>query len=153
MLRGVTLTTKNRLLWLETIEQKYRQASEEKIIGIFDLMDGRHDYIKNHATLQPVAPVIESPEHKVSESDVVVEAKVNQAEQVWFCFRYQKGRKFNRIPMERVAADESSSGMVKWQASVPLQEGIQYYLIAEGQQAASLLPQRSSFEFFSVEKK
>ncbi len=31
MLRGVTLTTKNRLLWLETIEQKYRQASEEKI--------------------------------------------------------------------------------------------------------------------------
>lgn len=127
-------------------------ASQEKIIGIFDLMNGRNGYIQGHSIMQPTPPSIESAEHRLKDEKVVVEAKVDQAEQVWLCYRYQKGRKFDRIPMERLPSDEAGSGMIKWQADVPLLEGIQYYIIAEGQQAASLLPKRASFEFFTVEK-
>lgn len=132
--------------------EKTQLAGQEQIIGIFDLMNERNAYLQGHPLLQAAAPTISAVVASVESEQAVISANMENGEQLWLCYRYEHGRRFIRLPMQASTTDEATSGVSRWQASVPLQDGLQYYLIAENQKAASLMPERASFEFLTLEK-
>jgi hypothetical protein len=129
-----------------------QMAGQEQIIGIFDLMNGRNAYLQNHALLKASPPKISGLEASLVGEEALISAQMENGEQLWFCYRYDQGRRFIRIPMESVSTDEATSGVSRWQVKIPIQEGIQYYFIGENPKAAALLPERASFEFLTLEK-
>jgi hypothetical protein len=130
---------------------KTQHASEENIIGIFDLMNDRNKYLNEHVVLKRVPPAISAVNHEKNGDLVKVTASIKDAEKAWLCFRSKKGLSFQRIALTSAGKDEAEDGHSKWSADLKFQPGLQYYIIAEGQYNASLSPRKASFEFFEVE--
>ena len=127
-------------------------ASEERIIGVFDLMNDRNKYLENHIVLKREAPLIANVEHEKEGSQVKVIASIRNAQKAWLCFRNSEtGPTFKRIPLNAQSSDEAEDGHVKWAADIDYETGLQYYVIAEGQYNASLSPRKASFEFYKVD--
>ncbi|HKK75058.1 MAG TPA: CotH kinase family protein [Saprospiraceae bacterium] len=129
-----------------------QMAGQEQIIGVFDLMNDRNLYLKDHPLLRAKAPTISETEARLEGAEAIISARMENGEQLWLCYRYEQGRRFIRQAMQASTTDEATSGVSRWQVRIPVQEGLQYYLIAENQKAATLLPERASFEFLTLEK-
>lgn len=131
--------------------EKTQLASEERIIGIFDLMNDRNKYLNDHIVLKREAPKVSLVDHEKNGAELTIVASVKNAQKAWLCYRDASTLSFKRVPLNQAGSDEAEDGLVKWSANISYAPGLQYYIIAEGQYNASLSPRKAAFEFYEVD--
>lgn len=126
-----------------------------KIIGIEELIKPRIGFLKDFPAFQKVSPKIESqPTHATQlvgqEEKLNIKVKVTGATRVWCLVRNDKITAYRYIPMfdDGQHGDDAANDGV-W-GSVMNKKNIQYYIIAETEDAVSLLPERGGKEFFEA---
>ncbi len=128
-------------------------AGKSKIIGLTELMDGRTAYLMNHPLLRKTFPTIEKPAEKKHDKVYTLSTKVSaEATQVYLCYRDQKFEPFSRVKMHDDGAqgDKQANDGV-WTVEVNKEKIKQYYIIAEAEKVASVLPKRAAQEFFTIQ--
>lgn len=146
----------NKLYSYEEYQKNYTQtaqAGRSKIVGITELMDARATYLKAHPLLEKAAPVIEKPTaEKFSDSTLVIQAKVTDADKVHVFYRPDAKTPFKHLEMyddgghNDLVADDKTYG-----ATIPYSKGTDYYVAAEGSRSAALSPARAAYEFWTVD--
>ena len=129
------------------------QAGRSKVVGITELMEPRIAYLKAHPLLEKAPPTIEKPTaEKFSEEELVIQAKITDAEKVHLFYRPDAKTPFTHIEMfddgghnDRVSAD------LIYGITIPYVKGADYYVVAEGSRSAALSPERAAFEFYTVD--
>ncbi len=126
-------------------------ANSAPIIGLYELMDKRVEYLENHPLMQRESPTIDEIKHQSIEDQIQIDVKAAGAIQVWLCYRNAGNINFQRTQMigGEIAGSESGD-LQKWSFALPAKDIQEYYIIAEGEKAAILAPRRASKEFFSV---
>jgi len=109
------------------------------------LMDQRTAYLLNHPLLKKEQPTISNLTHQVEADSVTITADVVNAEQVWLFYRPQTFRAWEKTSFS-VSSEDGKTFSVK----VPVDEAMQYYLVAENEHIARLSPERASHEFHEV---
>lgn len=127
------------------------QAGAIIVAGITELMEKRREYLQNHPLIKAEPPRIIEAEHAAGAEVYTITARVEEAKQLWLCYRYGSQGVFQRIKM----SDDGNKqdGLAEdglWSVNIPKIEGAQYYIIAENQAAVSLLPKRAAHEFFEI---
>jgi len=144
----------NKLYPYETFQQNLTTTSEAegvKIIGINELMKERVAYLQAHPLLTKTAPVISQVKHEVRDSQVVITAKVTDAESTYLCYRTGKYAPFQRVKMLDDGADfDQAANDQRYGWKIPYQKGITYYLIGEAEKTASTAPARAAMEYYEV---
>jgi len=144
----------NKLYPYDTFRQNLNttsQANGAKIVGINELMKGRIAYLSAHPLMTKKAPVITEVKHEVKDSQVVITAKVMDAESTYLCYRTGKYAPFKRVNMQDdgehfdQAADDQRYG---WK--IPYTKGTTYYLIGEAEKTASTSPARAAMEYYEI---
>lgn len=121
-----------------------------KVVGIKELMDERLKYIVNHPLMKRVAPEVLEVVNERNDNTINIQASISGgAQQVYLCYRKEKYHNFIRIPMEAGAAFEEENRQI-WTIDIPREEIQHYYVIAEGEKAAALMPRRAGTEFFEI---
>jgi len=121
--------------------------------GIFPLMDGRANYLKN--VLSATAPVIETPilgtNRKFGEK-ISVTVKVNNLTNVYLYYRNGTTTKFNVLIMkdDGLHGDGAANDQVYGEEVHLLSSQLQYYVYAENINTGKFLPERAAHEFFSI---
>lgn len=125
-------------------------AAGSKIVGIKELMEGRTEYLVNHPLMQKEVPLIEGVETVEDDAEkLIVNARIEGATNAWLMYRYHFGHPFKKVAlMDDGSHDDQSEADQIWGASVDRVEGMQYYIIAENDKSAALLPERAAREFF-----
>lgn len=125
--------------------------------GIFDLMDGRANYLSNLADFKAVPPTITDISHStfISQgSKVHITANVSNANPgtVTFAFRYGTAGPFIKLKMEDdgqhndgVEGDNIYGAEFDMDASL-----VQYYIYAENNSAGAFSPERAEHEFYTI---
>jgi len=134
-----------KLYTYEAFQQNLQQtvpADEVQITGIVEIMQKRTEILINHPLLQKEAPKITTVTHKQNDQLLVVSAKIEATQKAWLFYRYGKSN-FTKIEMQ--AADS-----INWTASIDYQKNAQYYIVAEGEHAARLSPERAGHEFHKI---
>jgi CotH kinase protein len=128
-----------------------------KIIGIEELMKRRIEYLKNFLPFQKVAPKIEAqPTHSAmpivqgQNEKLSVKVKVSGAVRVWCLVRNDKNGAYRYLPMSDDGQHNDEAANDGTWGVVFDKKNVQYYIIAENEDAVSLLPERGGKEFFEV---
>lgn len=126
----------------------------DKIIGLRQLMGKRTEYLRAHPALSKVPPAIGKVNHQVKGEQVLITAELSNAENGWLFYRDHKMFAFTRTAMN----DAGQNGDLKagdgiFSATVPAAKAKQYYVVGENAEAASLFPERASFEFIRIGEK
>jgi hypothetical protein len=119
------------------------RADKSNIIGIAQLMRARVSYLLEHPLLKREPPRVGLVKHVVREGRVEVTAPVTAAVQVWLLYRVGRTGPFVRLPMVRGAGDV-------WTLSMPWQQGLVYYLVAEDERSAAVYPARGAMSALPV---
>ncbi len=118
-------------------------AGPDQVIGIRQLMEPRAKWLKSLDILQATGPAIGEPAVVASDSAVTVQVTVENALSVWLCYRSNPAFSFKREQMNAVDGVYS--------ATLPVGAIRHYYLLAEGADAASTLPEKASFAYKTVD--
>ena len=145
----------NKLYGFDDFKKNFNETVKvegAEIIGLNELMDARVEYLKNHPLLAAESPRIDSVNHYQFGNTLAIQATVSGAEKVWAYYRYNPKDVFQLIELKDDSRhnDQLASDNV-WGATLNFLPGTQYYVVAENEKAASLLPERASYEFFKVE--
>ncbi len=123
----------------------------DHIIGIRQLMDARAKWLAKNGLLNKPQPKVSDNKAVVTDKDCLVTCKVEGGKAAWLCYRVGKPRVFARVAMlDNGQNGDATAGDGIFTAKVEAAKIKQYYLIAENDDMASLLPERASFEFFEV---
>lgn len=128
---------------------KTMPTGPDHVIGIRELMEARTKWLLEHPLLNKAQPSISSNNHQRSGANWVVTARLDNADDGYLCYRYDRAFKFERILMN----DNGENGDAVandgvFSAQVENKGDIQYYIAAENKSAAATLPERASFEYF-----
>lgn len=141
---------KNTLYSYEGFKQNLMMTSaigKSKMIGIAELMEPRTAYLTNHPLYTRKAPVITEVRHVEETDKHEIKAKVVDAENVYLAYRLKKYAPFTKILMMKDLVGDTYS------IKIDKAKRTEYYIIAEGDKAATLSPERASFEFHKIKKK
>ncbi|MCB0633071.1 MAG: CotH kinase family protein [Saprospiraceae bacterium] len=127
------------------------RVDDTNIIGLVELMAGRTTYLKDHPLIQKEQPQISDVKHEVSNNASTISARVEGAQQVWLYYRTQKKSPFQRLEMNNSSGYTGDNAESIYAVSLDKSDVLEYYLVAEGDKAASLSPARAAFEFYKVE--
>jgi spore coat protein CotH len=146
---------KNKLYTYEAFKanlQSTQAADKENIIGIMELMDARLKYLQAHPLLTKTPPAISMVQHQVNDIKThKVTARVENGEEVWLFYRQKDKAPFQQIAMKDDGQHgDSSAGDKIYTITLELHKGANYYIVAENEKTAALLPERASFEFYTV---
>ncbi|MFK7808609.1 MAG: CotH kinase family protein, partial [Saprospiraceae bacterium] len=126
-------------------------AGKQKIIGIMELMKPRVEYLESHPLMKKTPPSLADVKHKAEGEQLKITAKAENAEDLWLMYRTIKGAPFKKIKMvdngvdgDLTAADNIYSVLTE------LKKGAEYYVVAENEKTAALMPERAAFEFYEV---
>ncbi len=123
------------------------KAGSTEIIGITELMEARVEYLNQHPLLKKKYPTIEDVRHKlVADSLVNVNVSAEEATQVWLFHRAATSSIFRKTLMTKQKDEQ-------WNIQLSYQPNLQYYIVAEGAETASLLPKRAGMQYFTVLEK
>jgi len=146
----------NRLYTYEAFKQNLSQsakAGKQSIIGIEELMAKRSEYLSNHSLIKKPQPVIDSIEHLDFDEELVVTAKMEGATKAWLYYRYEGFGIFKKIQMfDDSGHNDHAENDNIYGTAIPIQDKIEYYLVAENEATAILSPERASLEFYKYEK-
>lgn len=125
------------------------QAGRSKIIGITELMEPRTAYLLAHPLLKQVTPTVEKPTaEKFNEKDLVIQAKVTDAQKVHVFYRENADKAWQRTEMlDDGAHNDQSKDDKIYGITLELKPTMQYYVVAEGKVSATCNPARASFEY------
>jgi hypothetical protein len=126
-------------------------SGPDKVIGIRQLMEKRAQWLAKNPLIMKVGPKISNQNNLKSETNQVISAKIENGKNAFLCYRLSKPDVFIRVKM----TDDGQNGDITagdgvFAASVSADKIKEYYIIAENDDAASLLPERASYEFFRV---
>ncbi len=145
----------NRLYEYEDFKKNLTETvkvDNSTIIGLTELMNGRAEYLMNHPLFQKETPQISNVEHKASNEDVTITASIDITEKAWLYYRNETFGHFTRVQMyDDGEHGDKETGDGIWGITVDTVEGLQYYIVAEGDKTASLSPERASFEFYEIQ--
>lgn len=126
------------------------------IPGIQLLMDARNLYLQGTTEFTQVPPVITNvtnlPAVVTYGSNVTITANVTNATIVYIGFRYDKTKRFFRVPMyDDGLHNDGAAGDNVFGASITANSGmIQYYIYAENANAGIFSPERAEHEFYTL---
>jgi hypothetical protein len=132
--------------WKETAT-----AGRSEIVGIVELMESRTEYLMNHSVVGVAPPVVDTIKYLKIDNELAIQAKIEDAENAYLVYRTAATERFKRVPMfdDGGHIDEMLEDDI-WAAVIPYQEGMDYYIIAEGTRTASLSPARAGVEYHTV---
>ncbi len=128
----------------------------QPIIGIAELMESRATYLNSLSDFQAVSPIVsdleQSPSNPSPNMDVWITANITNAESVQLAYRSSLTDAFEKIEMlDDGANNDGASGDGIYGVSVSTgPSGFQYYIYAENDAAASFLPTRAAYEFYTL---
>lgn len=128
------------------------KAGKVSIIGIAELMEKRVKYLQGHSSIDRVTPEITKVEHLDFGDIITFNATVVGARKAWLFYRYGNQGAFKRVEMydDSGHSDEMADDGI-WGITLDnKKDAIQYYIVAENDHAASLMPEKAAFEFFST---
>jgi hypothetical protein len=115
-------------------------------------MEARSKFLINHPLLNKPQPGIDNILYLVDGNKVKITAHLADAKAGWLMYRKNKMFAFSRTAMyddgtngDETAGDGIYTGVVD--ASILKQ----YYLIAEGEEGATTMPERASHDFYEVQ--
>ncbi len=162
LIREHVVADTNRLYEVKGFEKNlYETAKADKvaIVGIAELMEARKEYLLSHPLVSKPQPVVEEVECiDLGSGSLAVAASISGAEAAWLFYRYGKTGAFRKLPLldDGAHADEMQADGVfaNILENAPAGEELQYYIVGENQYAASLSPERASFEYhtFPIKK-
>lgn len=131
------------------------KAGESTIIGIAELMGKRTEYLMDHPLIKTDAPVISKVTHDDLGSAIVVNSTIQGTTKAWLMYRFGTQGTFKRVELfDDGWHNDVDEGDQIWGGTIEeIIEGqpFQYYIIAEGEKAAALSPERASKEFYVLE--
>ena len=131
--------------------EKTAEAGKSKIIGIAELMDDRTKYLQEHPLLKKPAPQISEVRHQQKEEKTLITARALEATNVYIYFRNVKAGKFTRKKMKDDGEQQDGKkGDNVFGILLDKKEKLHYYIVAESDGAASLSPEKSSFECYEI---
>lgn len=120
-------------------------------IGIVELMKARTEYLLKHPLFNGKNPEVNEPVHSVSGSKVSITAKVKDTEKTYLAYRHSDREPFRTVEMfDDGAHGDGAAADGLWGLTLEKKEGMQYYIIAEGDRLAVCSPARASYEFYEV---
>ena len=129
-------------------------ADGQPIIGVAQLMQKRADYLLNHKLIKDPAPGIQEVAHSQQDDQVVITAQVKDANEVWLFYHTRAGRSFRKIKMTALPPGQATAaeGFSVYEAQLPYQPGLEYYLVAEGRINATVYPRRAGHQSIAVDQ-
>lgn len=133
-----------------------RPGQGESIIGIAELMETRVTYLSSLSDFQAASPAISAvevtPSSPSPNSTVSITAEVSDASLVILAYRTNFTDTFEKIEMfDDGNYEDGSAGDGIYGISVTTgASGLQYYIYAENDDAASFLPERAANEFYTL---
>lgn len=144
----------HKLYPVETFRQNMNSTSDaagSKIIGLTELMRGRIDYLQAHPLLQKAAPSISNVKHTKAGEQVVINASVTDAMNVYLCYRTHPNAPFKRVKMyDDGEHDDQLTGDNQYGLKIDLKPNLQYYIIGEAEKTAATSPARAAMEFYEM---
>ncbi len=129
---------------------------QPSIIGLMELMDARVDFLSTHNAFKENAPSITNisyPTHVSQNSIVWFSVEVQDADLVKLRYRHGGTGGFDRTVMHDDGNhQDGSAGDGLFGVSLDVRNSdIDFYIYAENEGAASLLPQRAEYEFHAID--
>lgn len=117
----------------------------DHIIGIRELMNPRNAFLAAHPLLNKPAPAVKTPVTTVKDSIITCSIQAENATRVVFFYR-AKGE---------IAFHHQDCQLVNdlWTIQLPTQKVANYYLVAENAEAATCIPEKTSWAPIQVGKK
>lgn len=128
----------------------------QSIIGITELMDARISYLNSLTEFQAAGPEItnikNSPANPAANTNVWISASVTDAESVQLAYRKSHKDAFEKVEMlDDGNNNDGAAGDGVYGVAIPTGlTGFQYYIYAENDEAASFLPTRAAYEFYTL---
>ncbi len=130
---------------------KSSKAGKAQIIGLEELMKPRIDFLLSHPVLQKTPPKLSSVQHKRKADGVTILCKAENAERVFVAYRYEKYGYFKKKPLKDDGEhNDFRAGDGFYGADIEFKPGMQYYILAENEDAVMLNPERAEFEFHEI---
>ncbi len=130
---------------------KTMNSGPDHVIGLRQLLEKRAQWLAQLPLMNKPQPVIAEVKHAVAGANVKITAKLTGATKGWCMYRTDKMFAFTRTAMyddgtngDTTAGDGIFTAMVKGYSVK------HYYIVAESEEAAAVLPERASYEFFEV---
>ena len=126
-------------------------SGESKIVGIEELMVKRIEFLKNHPLVLRVPPKIENtPTPSVSEEKLTIKVKITGASRAFCCVRNDPSQPYRYLPMSDDGKhNDEAAGDGIFGVVMDKKTSLEYYIMAENEEAVELLPARAGFEFFT----
>jgi hypothetical protein len=120
-------------------------------IGIGELMKTRTEHLLKHPLFNGRNPVITDVKHTLSGKNLSVTVKVQDGLKVYLFYRHSPAEPFRMQNMldDGTQSDGTANDGV-WGCSLEKKEGLQYYIVAEGDRLAVCSPERASYVFYEV---
>ncbi|GAB4495053.1 MAG: hypothetical protein OHK0019_23070 [Saprospiraceae bacterium] len=130
---------------------KTMKSGPDNVIGLRQLLDKRTQWLAQLPLLNKPQPVIADVKHATEGSNIKVTAKFTDATKGWFMYRKHKMFAFTRTTMYDDGTNgDATAGDGIFTAVVKADWVKHYYVVAEGEEAAALVPERASYEFFEI---
>ncbi len=126
-------------------------SGPDHVIGLRQLLEKRAQWLSQLPLLSKPQPTIADVKHAKEGASVKVTAKITGATKGWFMYRKDKMFAFTRVPMYDDGTNgDAAAGDGLFTAVVKAEAVKHYYVVAEGEDAAAVLPERASYEFYEV---
>ena len=145
----------NRLYDYELFKKNIDETvpvGRQSIIGITELMDARAEKLLGHPLLSKIDPKVDMLMHKsTSDSTIVIQTRVDQAENVYLFYKEQGLGVTNKVLMldtgenGDTTADDSTYSVL-----LPKEKVKYYFVVAEGEKTATVYPAKGSKEMKKV---
>jgi hypothetical protein len=126
-------------------------SGDSKICGIEELMTKRIAFLKAHPLLNRTQPSAEKPNYAMAaDGKMTIKTKLSNASRAFCCVRNDRHQPYRYLPMfddGKHNDDAAGDGIF---AVVMDAKNIQYYIMAENDEAVGLMPTRAGFEFYDI---
>ena len=133
---------------------KPMKSGPDNVMGLQQLMSKRSEYLSKHPLLNKLQPKITEVKHSKTGDKTKVMARLSDATKGgWLYYRSEKAFAFKRISMldDGTNGDAAASDGI-YTVTLDAQLIKQYYIAAEGEEAASTFPERASYEYLTVDR-
>lgn len=142
----------DQLAYDQNLEQTVAAGSEE-VVGLFELMDARVEYVMNHPVMQKPAPYIEEGRiEQVTDTELEITLQTEDADKAWLMCRPKGSTSlFNRkaMPDDGILPDQAEKDGI-WTLVLPSHTDWEYYFIVENKYHARLLPEQAGGTYFTA---
>lgn len=147
---------KNKLYSYESFKQNMdvsADAGKSKIIGITELMQKRTEVLKAHPLLTKAAPKINDYRQTYNGDKVQITCRLENAQKAVLYYRTKKNAPFKTMDFKDDGYQGDGAALDGHLGLQLLRKDcVQYYIMAINADAASVLPERASYEFFEVKQ-